>query len=80
MPALNFDELQLLVDALQPFAEFTKQLSARDASISEILPIYYVIKNMANSDEDEDQNIVTKIQNVCAQKLIGRMEKMVDDK
>jgi hypothetical protein len=38
LPALNFECLQNLVTALEPFAEYTKQLSARDSSVAEILP------------------------------------------
>jgi len=69
LPALNFGTLQNLITALEPFAEYTKQLSARDASIAEILPIYYAVKAMSRSTTSQ----VTKD---AVNGLIDRMAEM----
>lgn len=42
LPSLNFDEIETIIEALKPLAGLTKELSSKDASVSDILPIYYV--------------------------------------
>jgi hypothetical protein len=42
LPSLNFDEIESIIEALKPLAGLTKQLSSKDAWVSDILRIYYV--------------------------------------
>jgi len=79
LPSLDFDELQELVDALEPFAEYTKQLSSRKSSISEILPIFYSIQSMIKSDSSSHLGVKEQVQTTIAERLIDRMHEMKDD-
>jgi len=79
LPALEFDKLQKLVDALEPFAEYTKQLSSRKSSIAEILPIYYSVQSMLKDDADSQLNIKKQIEKTIAERLATRMHEMKDN-
>jgi len=80
LPALDFDKLQKLVDALEPFAEYTKELSSRDSSIANILPIYYSIKYMLINDSDSQLDVKQQVEKTIAERLIYRMHEMEKDK
>ena len=51
---LDFDVLEKIIDVLQPFDIFTKELSLRTASISSILPVYYLLRNLLSVDNDSE--------------------------
>lgn len=76
MPSLDFDKLQKLVDVLEPFAEYTKQLSSRKSSIAEILPIFYSIKSMLNNDSNSQFDVKEQVEKVIIERLTDRMNEM----
>jgi len=76
LPSLDFDKLQKLVDVLEPFAEYTKQLSSRKSSIAEILPIFYSIKSMLNNDSNSQFDVKEQVEKVIIERLTDRMNEM----
>lgn len=47
------------IELLSPFEEFTKLLSLRDASISLVLPTYYLLKKKLASYDNENALLMT---------------------
>jgi len=79
LPSLDFDELQKLIDALEPFAEYTKQLSSRKSSVAEILPIFYSVKSMLNNHLTSQLDAKQKVEKKITERLIDRMGEMKDN-
>lgn len=79
LPLLDFDKLQKLVDALEPFAEYTKQLSSRKSSIADILPIYYSVQSMLKSDSNSQLDVKEQVQKTIAERLSARMDEMKEN-
>jgi len=76
LPSLNFEKLQKLIDALEPFAEYTKQLSSRKSSIAEILPIFYSVNSMLKNDTTSQLDEKEQIEQAIAEGLTDRMHDM----
>lgn len=76
LPSLDFEKLEMIVNALEPFFYYTKQLSSRKSSIAEILPIFYSVKSMFSNDLSSESNAKELIEQTIAEKLIFRMQEM----
>jgi hypothetical protein len=80
IPALDFEELEILVEALKPLADLTKQLSLRDASVADILPIYYVFMRQWPPTELVENDKVKQLRQNITIGLDKRMKEMKSNK
>jgi len=76
IPALNFEDLQILVEALKLLAELTKKLFLRDASVADILPIYYVSMSKWPPSKSIEENKVGQLRQKITIGLDKRMKEM----
>jgi hypothetical protein len=72
LPVLDYQKLQSLVDALQPIAECTKQLSSRDSTIAAILPTYELLAGWLNPMKLKT-NTTERVRRIVAEGLQTRM-------
>lgn len=77
---LNFDKIKIIVAALKPIAELTHQLSLRDSSAAEILPIYCMFTSRWSESNLDEDNEVDHIRSKITAGLVKRMDKMQSDK
>lgn len=78
--SLDFDKIETLVAALKPISELTTQLSLRDASVADILPIYRMFTRQWPADELNENDESKQIRQTITKGLDKRMEKMKTDK
>jgi len=76
IPTLNFDEIEILVEALKPLANLTKQLSLRDASVADILPIYHIFMKQWSPSNLIEGDTIGKIRQKVTTGLDKRMKEM----
>lgn len=76
IPSLDFEKIEIIVEALAPLAELTKKLSLKDASVADILPIYRVFMRCWSPDETFENDEVSQIRQNVTIGLDSRMKKM----
>ena len=77
---LNFDKIEIIVDALKPISELTEQLSLRDASAADILPIYRMFTTRWPVNNSNENNESGQIRQKITAGLDKRMKEMKSDK
>lgn len=74
--SLDFDKIEVLVTALKPIHELTAQLSSRDSSVADILPVYRMFTSKWPVDGKFENDEVGQIRQKITLNLEKRMKQM----
>lgn len=77
---LDFDAIEIIVDGLKPIYELTQQLSLRESSVSDILPIFCMFTQRWPSKEEDGDDKSNQLRRKITAGLEKRMQEMSKDR